>query len=539
MKKKLNLNLAYFVVLESFILFPEYFFSVSILYILIVLGLVSYNVYGLMVQKALSECIALILCMVGYLILNDNLWIFNVNVFMLHKSIVNDCFAIYAKLLICLFSTFYFVIVANFFKKQKLTFFEYLLILAFSVLGLLLMCSSNDLLIAYLAIELSSLSFYILAAFRKKSIYSVESGLKYFVAGAVSSSFFLLGSSFVYGVFGSINFCDFYDFDIKFSAYQSVNEPCYDVESNLMFYVCCYFINQSFKYSSLFFDINFVEIGLTCILFSLFIKLALAPFHLWGLDVWEGAPTNSTFFFGVVTKLSIFILLIRICYKCFSLFYETWQYYCFWVSVLSVFVGSFGGLKQRRVKSLLAYSSMSHMGYILMAFSTVSFLGVQIVLFYLFVYMLSGLAMWQIILLLKLKKKKFRNKYNKELSDFVLLRKSNAALAFLLSLTMLSIAGVPPLVGFLAKINVFLSTTLISYFFIVLGVIFCSVISTFYYLRVIKIVFFENILVGHLYYPIKTTKTIILSTCIFLLVFFFLNPKILYLFTYKIILFFQ
>jgi len=194
---------------------------------------------------------------------------------------------------------------------------------------------------------------------------------------------------------------------------------------------------------------NFVEFGLTLVLFSLFIKLALAPFHLWSLDVYEGAPTSSTFFFAVVTKLSIFVLLIRLCYISFFSLKNCWQFYSLWIGIFSIFVGSFGGLKQRRLKTLLSYSSTSHMGYVLIAFSTSTVISIQMLLFYMFIYMISGLCFWYIILLLRLKKKNLESKYNKELSDLVLLKKSNKALAICLSLTMFSIAGIPPMIGFL------------------------------------------------------------------------------------------
>ena len=206
MEKKLLLGLPSLIVLQSFTLFSEYFISISIIYVLTVAVLSTYNIYGLMIQRALSECMALILLMATYLILNDDLLILNFLNF--NSLILNDYFAFFTKILICLFSIFYFMIIANFLKEQKLTSFEYLLIILFAILGLLLMCSSNDLLMAYLAIELSSLAFYILASFRKVSSYSVESGIKYFVTGAVSSAFFLLGSSLIYGFTGSINFSD-------------------------------------------------------------------------------------------------------------------------------------------------------------------------------------------------------------------------------------------------------------------------------------------------------------------------------------------
>jgi NADH-quinone oxidoreductase subunit N len=163
-------------------------------------------------------------------------------------------------------------------------------------------------------------------------------------------------------------------------------------------------------------------------------------------------------------------------------------------------------------------------------------MGVQMLLFYMVIYMLSGLCMWSIVLSLRLRKKKFAAKYNKELGDLALLRKSNSSLAFALALTMFSIAGIPPMIGFLAKMSVFLSVVGISFYFVALTSILFSVVSTFYYIRIIKVLYFENLLVGKLYYSINTSKTIILSTLVFSLIFLFLNPTILYLFSYKVTL---
>lgn len=284
------------------------------------------------------------------------------------------------------------------------------------------------------------------------------------------------------------------------------------------------------------FDNSFIEFGLVLILFSLFIKLASAPFHIWSLDVYEGVPVSSAFFFAVLTKLSIFVLLIRLCYCSFLTLKSCWQFYSLAVGLFSIFVGSFGGLKEKRLKTLLAYSSISHMGYALIAFSTSTFIGIQMLLFYLFIYMLSGLSIWYVVILLVLKKPRVDNKYSKELSDLVLLRKSNLMLAIALSLSTFSIAGIPPLVGFFAKLNVFLAVIGDFFYFVGFLSIICSVVSTFYYIRIVKVLYFENLLVGKLYSPIKTIKTVILSVLVFLLLFFFVNPTILYLVNYKSVL---
>jgi NADH-quinone oxidoreductase subunit N len=166
-----------------------------------------YNIYGLIVQKAMGESLALVLLMTGYLVFNDDLLFLNFLNF--NNSIINDQFAFFTRMLICVFSAFYFLIVASSLKEQKIISFEYLLIILLAILGLLLMCNSNDFLITYLAIELSTLAFYVLASFQKTSNCSIDTAVKYFIIGAVSSAFFLLGSSFIYGFTGSIDFSEF------------------------------------------------------------------------------------------------------------------------------------------------------------------------------------------------------------------------------------------------------------------------------------------------------------------------------------------
>lgn len=504
------MNWSSLIELKSFSVFPEYFIGISILYILLVLVLISYSVYGLIVQKSVSECIGLVLLLSCYLILNDDL-LLNTSIIGLYpltcfyKAISIDYFGEFTKFIVCFFSSIYFFMISDFLKTYKLTALEYLLILLFAVLGLMLLCTSNDLLTAYLAIELVSLSSYILATFKKTSSYSVEAGIKYLVTGAIASAFFLLGSSFLYAFTGTIYITDFEWIlfrDSWLTDNSSISEP-------------------------------FVEIGLTLIIFSLFIKLALAPFHMWSLDVYEGSPTISTFFFAVITKLSFFVFLVRICYTATIYYQDSWKFYAIIIGFFSVFVGSFGGLRQKKLKTLLAYSSVSHMGYSLLAFSSSSVIGIEMLIFYIVIYMLAGLSTWFIIISLRLNNKLYSNKLNKELGDLILLRKANPALAISFSFIMFSIAGIPPLVGFLAKLGVFLSILHVQYFIIALFSVICSVVSTFYYIRIIKILYFENFLSGKLYYPITTNKTILFSISIFCLLFLFINPTFLYLVIHK------
>lgn len=556
---KKTVGLSGLIYLNSFTVLPEYFISISAIYILIVIVLITYNVYGLMIQKAVSECVALVLLMACYLLINDDL--IATNVYSLNNSVSNDYFAFFTKFVVCFSSALYFLIISNYLKQQRLISFEYLLVALFAVLGLVLLCSSNDFLTAYLAIELSSLSLYILASFRKNSSYSIESGLKYFIIGAISSAFFLLGSSFIYLSTGSINFSDLinlYEYE-QIAAYIDGDARYFTmdifkiIEPGVWFYEWMEFwryydfefsgmakrvfdandfgvkdLNEIYKYSSLF------ELGLSLVIFSLFIKLGLAPFHFWTLDVYEGSPTISTFFFAVISKFSVFVLLIRICYLNVHYFKDVWVFYSLILAVLSILVGSFGGLKTRKLKTLLAYSSTSHMGYVLLAFSAFhKFLGLEMMFFYLVIYILAGSCTWFIIMNLRLKNKNF-NKQNLELSSLALLSKSNSALALSFALTMFSIAGIPPLIGFLTKMGIFLAVLENFYYFTALITILCSVVSTFYYIRIIKIIYFENKLVGNLYYSINNQKVFIFSLLIFLLIFLFINPTFLYLVIQKL-----
>ncbi len=402
---------------------------------------------------------------------------------------------------------------------QKINYFEYSVLILFALLGIFFICSANDLITAYLSIELQSLSFYIMAAMKKDSTFSIDVSLKYFILGAFSSSLFLFGSSILYGVGGTTSFEDLKDLffvtPLNFSNVET-------------------FSNYTFI-EHIFLDGGLVQFALVSIFVSLLFKLAIAPFHLWSLDVYEGSPSSSTFFFAVIPKLAIFVLFIRIFYLSFFEYALKWRYYIVIIGVVTVVVGSFGGLEQKKLKSLLAYSSISHMGYTLVAFSTGTFEGMQILLCYLFIYMMASLCIWSIFLVLQLRHK-YTKKHNKDLADLTLLSKSNSILSLFFSTVLLSIAGLPPMVGFLVKIGIFLALLEASMYFIAIISILCSVISTFYYIRIIKIMYFESTIVGKLYYPIRSNVSILLVCLFYFLLFLFLNPTLLYLISHKVIL---
>jgi NADH-quinone oxidoreductase subunit N len=489
-------------------IFPELFLGISIVYLTLHLTFVSINKNYPLIQNALISLGILILFLVSYLLLNNQLYFLSIT--NLNNTIINDYLSFSIKFIICFLSLLCLIMIQQYIVDQKLNHMEYILLILFSILGLFILISSNDLLTAYLAIELQSLSFYILAAFKKNSTFSIESGIKYFILGSFSSCLFLFGSSMIYGITGTICFEDFKDLFFWFSQSTSLSH-------------------------SSFLDVNLIIIALILILISLFFKLAIAPFHVWAPDVYEGSPSASTFFFSVVPKLSIFVLLFRLFYFSFYSFFEYWRHFISILILVTVIVGSFAGLEQRKLKSLLVYSSISHMGYSLIAFNTGTFEGIQVLFCYLIIYSFSGLSIWSIFMLTRLKNN-YINKQNKDLTDLVLLGKSNYMLAIFFTTVLFSTAGFPPMIGFLVKISIFLSAIEASMYFVALFSILGSVIATFYYIRIIKILFFEKTLTGKLYYPINTLKSILLVFLFFSLLFLFINPTLLFLFSYKLTL---
>jgi hypothetical protein len=281
-------------------------------------------------------------------------------------------------------------------------------------------------------------------------------------------------------------------------------------------------------------NLNLVSIGFFLICISLFIKLSIAPFHFWSLDVYEGSPNTTTFFFAVVPKISLFVLLLRLCYVSFyQTFINDFQIYFFALATLSIFVGSLGGLEQRKLKTLLAYSSISHTGYLLLSFSTGNVEGIHMMFYYLAIYMISGLSFWAVYLFLIQKRSVYFNKNNKELGDLVLLKESNPMLAFILAMTLFSLAGIPPLVGFLIKLGIFSVVIKSSAYLVSIVSIVLTVISTFYYIRLIKVLYFENILVGRLYVPITTQKALLIAILALSLIVLCIDPMLIYLLFYK------
>lgn len=522
----MNMNL---ILLKNVVVLPELFLGISIIYLLLFGSIVStYKTYPL-IQKIILKLSVLILFFSTYLIFNDQLLFSNGDV-IFNNTIICDFLGFSSKLLISLFSLICIIMIKYYLIDQKINQFEYLIVILIAVLGFLILCSANDLITAYLAIELQSLAFYIMAAFKKNSSFSVEAGLKYFILGSFSSALLLFGSSLIYGSTGSLNFTDLKLIFGNDNNWLSLTEDwCIIMLFDILYGMSFSDIMKLGNAPS----IDALHVGLLFLTVSLFFKLAVAPLHAWSPDIYENSPTSSTIFFVVVSKLGILVLLTRIFVSTFPTYIEYWYDYVAIFAVISVIIGSITALEQKKLKSLLAYSSISHIGYMLISLSSGTQEGIQSLYAYIIIYMLAGLCIWSIFLLLRLKSFYFQ-KQNKDLGDLTLLFKSNNIIAICFSIVLLSIAGFPPLIGFLTKMGIFLSAIEVSMFFVAIVSILTSVISTFYYIRIIKILFFEKFLVGNLYYPLEYTQTIIVVISFFLFIYLFIDPTFLYLISYKI-----
>jgi len=367
---------------------------------------------------------------------------------------------------------------------------------------LLFLVSSFDLISLYLAIEMQSLCLYVLAASKKDSSFSTEAGIKYFILGSFSSGLLLFGISLLYGCCGTTNF---ENFNLLFSG----------VDYRLLGLA------------------NFVEKSLFFIIIAFLFKIAAVPCHLWSPDVYEGAPTNSTIFFAVIPKIALFSIFLRFFQGTFSSFEEITL--CVFVisSIASVIVGSFVTLNQKKLKRLLAFSSVSHVGYLLLGFAANSIEGTQSLFFYLIVYMLTSLCLWSVVLSTNTR---FNKKQSKTLVDLAFVSSINPLLGLSGMLAFFSLAGIPPLVGFFAKMEIFVSALGSSLFFASIIAILSSVISSYYYIRLVKTIYFEKVTTHFFVFPIVSSCSFTMSLSTFFLLFLFMDPSLLLLFTQKMAL---
>jgi NADH-quinone oxidoreductase subunit N len=369
-----------------------------------------------------------------------------------YDLVVTDRLIIYLKALILLAAILVLIISERYRSIENLYLFEYPLLILFSILGMLVMLSANDFITLYLGLELQSLALYVLAAAKKDSLKSSEAGLKYFILGALASGFFLFGVSLLFGITGTTSFT------LLSFNYLNPNE----VSLLLIFSV-------------------------VLIISSIAFKLSIAPFHMWTPDVYEGAPTSITAYFAIVPKIAAIGVLIRILYIALIDINFIWLQLVLVLGLLSIFVGAFGALLQKNIKRLLAYSAISNIGFIFLALSLGTQLGLEASLLYITIYSISAIGVFTFILSMEKDNIMLDN-----ISSYAGLSKSNPFYAVCLSILLLSMAGLPPLAGFIAKFYVFKAVITSGYLFTAIIGIIGSVISAYYYLNIIKVMYLDD-----------------------------------------------
>jgi proton-translocating NADH-quinone oxidoreductase chain N len=388
------------------------------------------------------------------------------------------------------------------FKRERINAFEYLILFLLALLGMFLMVSANDLISIYLGVEMQSLSLYVLAAFQKRSAFSTEAGLKYFLLGAFSSGLLLFGSSLIYGFTGTTNL----EVLAVLATGAGGSSP---------------FLGQGLVVGALFLGSG------------LLFKVAAAPLHMWSPDVYEGAPTTVSAFFAILPKLAVFCLLLRV--FAFSLydFLGAWQGFFLLASFLSMVVGSFGALAQKKIKRLLAYSSIGHVGYMLIGLAGGSVEGIHALLLYLVIYMVMSVNVWTVVLSLGFQEKGGGGHY---LIDLAGLGRTQPLLALTLALTLFSMSGMPPLAGFCAKLYIFFSAMEASLYLLAVVGVLTSCVGSFYYLRLIKVLFFGTGARWNRWWAIDREKSLLLGGTTLFILFFFLFPRPLLLLTFQMAL---
>ena len=455
------------------ILLPEIFLTLSIFSILMI-GVFIKESFNLIFN--LSSAIILFTIAI---ILNSS----NETEKIFLDSFTRDSFSNFFKILILIASLFVLNTSKVFIIDNKIKKFEYPIIILLSILGMFFMVSSNDIILFYLGLELQSLSLYILASIDRDNLRSSESGIKYFVLSALSSGLLLYGCSLLYGFTGSTNF--------DLIADQLIKDNTGAV-----------------------FAMVFVLVGLA-------FKVSAVPFHMWTPDVYEGAPTSITSYFAVVPKVAGLAVLIKFMFIPFSNILSEWQLIIIFISIASMILGAVAAIVQKNIKRLLAYSSIGHVGYALAGVATGVISGYESSIIYISIYVVMNIGAFSCLYLLKKD-----GEYRENISDLSGLSKKQPLLAISFLVILFSLAGIPPLAGFFAKFYVF--TAVIEqkmYALAIIGLL-TTVISAFYYLRIIKIIYFDDSAIS--FDPVKNSvaKLSVLISCAILIT-FFLYPAIL------------
>jgi|TARA_B110000211_G_scaffold222048_1_gene270317 NADH-quinone oxidoreductase subunit N len=455
------------------IILPEVFLTLSIFSILMI---------GVFIKKSFNlifNLTSLIILLTIAIILNGSNDVEKV----FSESFIRDAYSNFFKILILTSSLFVLNASKNFIIDNDLAKFEYPIIVLLSILGMFFMVSSNDIILFYLGLELQSLSLYILASIDRDNLKSSESGIKYFILSALSSGLLLYGCSLLYGFTGSTNF---------------------DLIRDLL----------TKENTGAVFAMVFILVGLA-------FKVSAVPFHMWTPDVYEGAPTSITSYFAVVPKVAGLAVLIKFMFIPFSNILAEWQTIIIFISIASMILGAVAAIGQKNIKRLLAYSSIGHVGYALAGVATGVVSGYESSIVYISIYVIMNIGAFSCLYLLKK-----NNEYKENISDLSGISKKHPILAISFLIILFSLAGIPPLGGFFAKFYVF--TAVIEqkmYALAIIGLL-TTVISAFYYLKIIKTIYFDDSVI-----TFDATKNKIAQFSIFIscsiLITFFLYPSIL------------
>ena len=418
---------------------PEVFISITIMLFLLI-GVFKKNSANLIYNLSTISLIILLALIINLSSL-DTIYLFD-------NSYLIDNLSNYMKMILVGSGVFVMLTGSKYIQVINLNKIEYPILILSSILGMMIMISSNDLIVFYMGLELQSLALYVLASFNRDNLLSTESGLKYFVLSALSSGLLLYGCSLTYGFSESTNFDQI-------------------------------LINSTeFNYGTTF--------GIVFILVGLAFKISAVPFHMWAPDVYQGSPTSVTLFFAILPKIAALSVFIKFLYTPFANMSDQWQTIIVFISIASMIFGAVAAIGQKNLKRLIAYSSISHMGYALAGLATVSNQGIQSSITYISIYLVMNLAFFSCLFMLKR-----NNKYYENIDDLSGLSKKHPILSFSLLIVLFSLAGIPPLAGFFAKFYVFFAVLEQSMYFLAIVGLLATVVAAFYYLRIIKIIYFD------------------------------------------------
>tara|TARA_B110000196_G_scaffold319652_1_gene338367 strand:+ start:848 stop:2263 length:1416 start_codon:yes stop_codon:yes gene_type:complete len=422
------------------LIFPEIFISLSIMFLLI------FGVFKKNSSNVIYNLSIISLFTVAVLIFNNP---FGKDITLFNKSYIIDYLSSFMKILTLLGGAFVLIVSSRYLKLLKIFQIEYSILILSAILGMMVMISSNDLMVFYIGLELQSLALYVLASFNRDQLKSSEAGLKYFVLSALSSGLLLYGCSLIYGFSGSTNF---------YIITDSMNSDQYGL-----------------------------TLGIVFILVGLAFKISAVPFHMWAPDVYEGSPTSVTLFFAIVPKVAALTVFIRFLYVPFINMIDQWQIILVFLSIASMIFGAVAAIGQTNLKRLIAYSSIGHIGYALAGLSTGTNEGIQSSIVYISIYVVMNLGLFSCLFMLK------RNdQYFESVDDLSGFSKNHPLLSLSLLVILFSLAGIPPLAGFFAKFYVFKSVIQQSMYFLAIVGLLSTVIAAYYYLRIIKIIYFDE-----------------------------------------------